>query len=216
VTTRQAAKDGTRRSILEAAAAEFARHGYEATTFSGIAAAMGRPKSAVGYHQFRSKLELASAIVAAQRATWEDLAQDAVTSRGPGLAALFLFFDHVRLNFAADPIAPGAARLILEDAELGLDLPRTNHSWRRFTTEQIAAEAATGVLPADTDAVELAAAILSAGIGVFRSARSGVAVASPDRVLRTLWRDTLVGAGLTLDQADAVLPGPPVDDHASR
>jgi AcrR family transcriptional regulator len=206
VSTRQAAKDGTRRSILEAAAGQFARHGYEATTFSGIASAMGKPKSAVGYHHFRSKFDLASAIVSEQRLTWDELADNAISARGPGLAGLFQFFDDVRANFAEDPIAPGAARLILEDAELALDLPRSNHSWRRFTTEQIAEAVSRGDLPTSTDPRELAAAILSAGIGVFRSVRSGVEVASPDRVLRTLWRDTLVGAGLSPQQADSVLP----------
>jgi AcrR family transcriptional regulator len=205
VTTRQAAKDGTRRSILEAAADQFAKHGYEATTFSAIAAAMGKPKSAVGYHQFRSKLELASAVVAEQRLTWNALAEEAVSADGPGLAALFRFFDDVRINFAADPIAAGAARLILEGGELSLDLPRLNHSWRGFTTEQVAVSISAGELPPDTDAVELTAAILSAAIGVFRSARSGVETTSPDRVLRTLWRDTLVGAGMTPEQVDAVL-----------
>jgi AcrR family transcriptional regulator len=205
VTTRQAAKDGTRRSIIEAAADQFAKHGYEATTFSAIAAAMGKPKSAVGYHQFRSKFELASAVVAEQRHTWNALAEVAISAHGPGLAALFQFFDEVRVNFDADPIAPGAARLILEDGELSFDLPRSNQSWRRFTTEQVAAAISTGELSADTDAVELTAALLSAAVGVFRSARSGVQTTSPDRLLRTLWRDTLVGAGMTPQQVDAVL-----------
>ena len=57
---RQLAMEASRRAIIDAAGQQFAAFGYEATTFSRVAEAMGKPKSAIGYHLFPSKKDLAT------------------------------------------------------------------------------------------------------------------------------------------------------------
>ncbi|AWF99960.1 hypothetical protein BEH61_15750 (plasmid) [Clavibacter michiganensis subsp. insidiosus] len=70
-----------RREIVEAAGALFARFGYEGTTFSRIARAIDRPKSAIGYHLFPSKAALAAAVLSDDDRRWRAM-DDALERAG--------------------------------------------------------------------------------------------------------------------------------------
>ena len=66
---RQERAERTRLAILDAAAAEFDEHGYEGARLERIVERTGATKGAVYFH-FRSKLDIARALVAEKYANW--------------------------------------------------------------------------------------------------------------------------------------------------
>ncbi|RIJ58040.1 TetR/AcrR family transcriptional regulator, partial [Clavibacter lycopersici] len=196
---RQAAVSRARREIVEAAGAQFAAHGYEGTSFSRVAEAMGKPKSAIGYHLFTSKERLANAVVEDQEARW--LRIEAALDRPGALHELVVFLLTAARTVEVCPVAAGAIRLLQDMPRLGLAVERRFDVWR-FTRRHLEAELAVqGVRAADLeDAVDV---LLSATFGVlsFRSP------SPPERDLaerlRSLWIPLLTHLGL--DDADAIV-----------
>ncbi|PPF53227.1 TetR/AcrR family transcriptional regulator [Clavibacter michiganensis] len=196
---RQAAVSRARREIMEAAGAQFAAHGYEGTSFSRVAEAMGKPKSAIGYHLFASKESLAGAVVEAQEDRW--LRIEAALDRPGSLHELIVFLLTGASTVEVCPVAAGAIRLLQDMPRLGLAVERRFDVWG-FTRKHLEAELAVRDIRApDLDAV--VDILLSATFGVlsYRSPR----LAEPDSAerLRSLWIPLLVGIGI--DDADAVV-----------
>jgi AcrR family transcriptional regulator len=198
---RQAAVSRARREIVEAAGAQFAAHGYEGTSFSRVAEAMGKPKSAIGYHLFASKERLAGAVVADQEDRW--LRIEAALD-GPGaLPELIVFLLTAARTVEVCPVAAGAVRLLQDMPRLGLVVEQRFDVWR-FTRDHLEAEIAVQGLPAvDLDhAVDV---LLSATFGVlsYRSPAAGAAGRDATERLRSLWIPLLTHLGFA--DADAVV-----------
>ncbi|AJW78109.1 helix-turn-helix domain-containing protein [Clavibacter michiganensis] len=196
---RQAAVSRARREIVEAAGAQFAAHGYEGTSFSRVAEAMGKPKSAIGYHLFASKERLAGAVVEDQEDRW--LRIEAALDQPGALLELVVFLLTAARTVEVCPVAAGAIRLLQDMPRLGLAVERRFDVWR-FTRGHLEAElAARGIHAADLDAT--VDVLLSATFGVL-SYRSPSAPAG-DQVerLRSLWIPLLTHLGLP--DADAVV-----------
>ncbi|MBP2457188.1 AcrR family transcriptional regulator [Clavibacter michiganensis] len=196
---RQAAVSRARREIVEAAGAQFAAHGYEGTSFSRVAEAMGKPKSAIGYHLFASKERLAGAVVEDQEERW--LRIEAALDRPGALPELVVFLLTAARTVEVCPVAAGAIRLLQDMPRLGLAVERRFDVWR-FTRAHLEAELAVqDVRVADLDAV--VDVLLSATFGVL-SYRSPSAP-DGDRLerLRSLWIPLLTQLGLA--DADAVV-----------
>lgn len=83
---RQERAERTRLAILDAAAAEFDEHGYEGARLERIVERTGATKGAVYFH-FRSKLDIARALVAEKYANWPVIIGEVEESGVRGLAA---------------------------------------------------------------------------------------------------------------------------------
>lgn len=162
---RQQGMVDTRRAIIEAAGAQFAAYGYEGASFARVAEAMGRPKSAIGYHQFASKTALASAVVEAQQARWREL--DETLEHPQGLERLAAFLLSTSLDARRCPIAAGAIRLLHERSEIDAEMP-SGFDWHALISSELAAAAAAaGVSNRPPYASQL---VLGATFGVFETA----------------------------------------------
>ncbi|MBW8025900.1 TetR/AcrR family transcriptional regulator [Clavibacter michiganensis subsp. michiganensis] len=196
---RQAAVSRARREIMEAAGAQFAAHGYEGTSFSRVAEAMGKPKSAIGYHLFASKESLAGAVVEDQEDRW--LRIEAALDRPGALHELIVFLLTGASTVEVCPVAAGAIRLLQDMPRLGLAVERRFDVWR-FTREHLEAELAVRDIRAgDLDAV--VDVLLSATFGVLSYRSPRLAEHDSAERLRSLWIPLLVGLGI--DDADAVV-----------
>ncbi|WP_082013809.1 TetR family transcriptional regulator [Microbacterium hominis] len=162
---RQQGMEETRQAIIEAAGAQFAAYGYEATSFSRVAEAMGKPKSAVGYHQFASKAALASAVIASQQARWTAI--EAALEVPHGIERLVWLLLSTSLDARACPVAAGATRLLHELNKHDVQHPDGFDWYGHLAREFQAAADAEGIASVPEFAPEL---ILGATFGVFDTA----------------------------------------------
>ncbi|MCE0459764.1 Lsr2 family DNA-binding protein [Curtobacterium flaccumfaciens] len=128
----------TSQAIIEAAGKEFSIHGFEGTSFSRIAEAMGRPKSAIGYHLFPSKHSLATAVIERQQQRWIELNNQLSTP--PGLDRLVTLLLTTTLDARSCSIAAGAVRLLHEFGRMDIDTPR-GFDWTEVVLRELNAEA---------------------------------------------------------------------------
>ncbi|GAA3335509.1 hypothetical protein GCM10009706_06430 [Curtobacterium citreum] len=205
---RQAAMAASRGAIVAAAGAQFARYGYEATSFARIAEAMGRPKSAIGYHLFPSKHALAVAVIEEQQVRWVETAA-AAADEPAGVERLTRVLLDTALETRERPEAGGAVRLLRELLHTDVEVPR-GFVWADFIREQLDA-----ARPADAPALPDRAEdlLLEATFGLVTSA----ATTTPDDLvarLRALWVPLLVSFGIAdadvrvASVADATTRGP--------
>ncbi|ALD11874.1 TetR/AcrR family transcriptional regulator [Clavibacter capsici] len=203
---RQKAVSRARREIVEAAGAQFATHGYEGTSFSRVAEAMGKPKSAIGYHLFASKERLAGAVVEDQEDRWLRI-EAALEDRGP-LEDLIVFLLTAARTVEVCPVAAGAIRLLQDMPRLGLAVERRFDVWR-FTREHLEAELAVqGVRAPDLDAA--VDVLLSATFGVLSYRSPSLDGWDAADRLRSLWIPLLTHLGLE-DAAEVVRAAQPID-----
>ncbi|WP_084606220.1 helix-turn-helix domain-containing protein [Agreia bicolorata] len=128
------AMEASKAAIVEAAGRQFGTYGYEATTFSRVAEAMGKPKSAIGYHLFPSKLALATAVIEQQQLRWTSLYER--LPHPPGLERLTAFLLTTSLDARSCPLAGGATRLLHELLDAGIDVPR-DFDWATTVRQQL-------------------------------------------------------------------------------
>ncbi|MGH3833591.1 MAG: TetR family transcriptional regulator [Pseudonocardiaceae bacterium] len=101
----------TRLAILTAAAEQFARNGYHATSLERVLADSGGTKGALYFH-FASKDALARTVITEMARGWAEL-REQVSGRGlDPLSALLALADAVLRRLVADPIARGGMRLL--------------------------------------------------------------------------------------------------------
>ena len=128
------AMEASKAAIVEAAGRQFGLYGYEATTFSRVAEAMGKPKSAIGYHLFPSKLALATVVIEQQQNRWTKMYER--LPQQPGLERLTAFLLATSLDARSCPIAGGATRLLHELLGAGIDVPR-DFDWAAIVRQQL-------------------------------------------------------------------------------
>lgn len=135
---RQYAMAQVRDEIIDAAGSEFGRNGYAGTSFAGIAAAMGKPKSVIGYHLFPSKRSLALAVIAEQDNRWQ--AADARVGAPYGALRWVTMILASAKEAQQSPIAMGAIRLLHELPRMD-DPVYTVFDWRAYTRTNLRSEA---------------------------------------------------------------------------
>lgn len=206
---RQQAKTRTREQIIEAAAAEFASHGYAGTSFARVAAAMDRPKSAIGYHVFSSKHELAFAVIERQQARWAAI--DSRIGQPAGLEHLLVMLTSACSDALRCPVAAGAIRLSHELRGAGEALPRT-FVWDDYVRGHLAASSGGAGPVTDPEWARAADLVLTSTFGVMW-ARTGTRRArDTEGQLRDLWAALFTGLGLPgvhalLEQVEPVRVG---------
>lgn len=192
-------KSARRDAIVAAAAVQFGQHGFEATTFGRIADELGRPRSWIGYHLFPSKESLASAVVAEQRARWEDLFER-VVAVPEGLPRLLTALLEAAEEARSSPVAVAAVRLLREAPELSLTLPSLATSWRDFAIRQVRFEVEERPPTVAVEPAAFATQLLAASFGVFETNRSVWSTTDVFESLAGLWTVLLSGAGFEIPE----------------
>ncbi|MBT1631569.1 TetR/AcrR family transcriptional regulator [Curtobacterium flaccumfaciens] len=188
---RQQAREMSREAIIDAAGPQFAAYGYEATSFARVAEAMGKPRSAIGYHIFPSKLMLATSVIERQQAVWRQL-EDGLEVV-PGIERLVTLLLTSTMQARRSPFAAGAIRLLHELPQAGLEVPR-EYVWADVVREQFRVAALLkdpGEPEVGDDAVSL---MLSATFGLL-TASSDVDEARFEQRLKSLWTPLLHSFG---------------------
>lgn len=189
----------SREAIIDAAGATFALHGYEGASFARVAEAMGKPKSAVGYHLFPSKLALATAVIERQQERWAETA--AALDEPAGVERLTAMLLATSLQARTDPLGAGAVRLLHELLHSDLSVPR-GFVWATFVREQLVAATARAGLGPDALPPNAEHLLLEATFGLVTTGRPEDDEQLEAR-LRALWVALLGSFGLT-DAADLV------------
>lgn len=190
---RAQSKASTRDAIIEAAAKEFAQHGYAGTSFASVASAMGRPKSAIGYHLFRSKKELASAVISLQQSRWVQIDSGIPQPEGPDHLLIVLFAacrDAMRC-----PIAAGAIRLIQEFRGAEEDIPAT-FVWDAYVRRHLRAAIAVPTPTMAPDWDRAADLLLTSTFGVMWARTGSMRPRDVEEQLRELWSALFTAWGL--------------------
>ncbi|WP_188897035.1 TetR/AcrR family transcriptional regulator [Microlunatus endophyticus] len=178
---------------MTAAAHQFASRGYAGTSIAQIAAEMGRPKSAVGYHQFASKEELAFAIIEEQWQRWDQLRQAADALPLPSVTRLLCLLLATGLESRGDPVTLGAVRLLAERDVLGFAVPEQPFVWRNHAVQRIQESLSSRELVSTEPATAIAARLLTASFGMFEAENRGLQPIDTEANLRGLWLDLLTG-----------------------
>lgn len=189
----------SRDAIVRAAGATFAAHGYEGASFSRVAEAMGRPKSAVGYHLFPTKLALAVAVIERQQERWTTT--EAALTEPAGVERLTAMLLATGLQTRTDPVAAGAVRLLHELLHTEVPVPR-GFVWASFIREQLAAACTRAGLEPATVPPHAEHLLLEATFGLVNTGRRDDDEQLEGR-LRALWVPLLASFGLT-DAGDLV------------
>lgn len=190
----------SREAIVLAAGGTFAAHGYEGASFSRVAEAMGKPKSAVGYHLFPSKLALATAVVERQQERWA--ATEAELDDPAGIERLTAMLLATSIEARTDPVAAGAVRLLHELLHSELPVPR-GFIWSTFIRAQLAAAATRAGIPEASLPEHAHHLLLEATFGLVTTGRRE-SDAELARRLRALWVPLLVSFGFT--DAERLVP----------
>lgn len=210
---RDTASPVTRQAIVEAAGEQFGKDGYEGSSFSRIAEAMGRPKSAIGYHLFPSKRALATAVIEHQQRRWNRI-DDAIPFPA-GIDHLVALLLTAGLDARACPVAHGAIRLLREFAQSGAARPR-GFDWEQMVLRHLRAAADAGEIDAGRVSAASASMALNATFGLVDGTRT-VPDDQLETQLKALWAPLLTSFGLR-DAAERIAGvGPravPPVDHA--
>lgn len=168
--------DDTRTAILDAAADEFARHGYEGARLARIATAAGLSAGAI-YNHYRAKDDLLLAVV--ERSTASSMLEVVEAgSTADHLAAVA----HL-LEQPADE-APLLAELILasrRDPDAGRALLDELGEAERQTADRLRGAQARGELAADLDAEAMARFSVMVGLGSLLVSAADLPPVDPDR-----------------------------------
>ena len=103
----------TRKQIVESAAAMFDRHGYERASLTDIVEHSGLTKGALYFH-FKTKEDLAAAVIGAQHAIAMDAVQAINGTGAPTLERIVMFSYELGRQMIEDPIVRAGIRLTLE------------------------------------------------------------------------------------------------------
>lgn len=164
IVTNAERRAGTRRTVIDAAAACFDRAGYLSTTLDDITALANLTKGAVYFH-FGSKEALAAAVIDEQAAHWP-VVIEAVTSR-PGTALDHLVSLTYEVNRALrdNVIVRAGFRLSVDRDVPGGDPAATYATWTHRAAALVRKARKAGLLAADVTPASTARVIVAGFIG---------------------------------------------------
>lgn len=155
----------TRESILCAAASVFERTGYAAATLEDIVAEADVTKGALYFH-FRSKAELAAAVIEQHFARWPNLILDVEALDCGFLDRVYALITAVARTFQDDPVARSAVRLGNEHLLIDADLPVPFVGWIDHITALLQRGKRSGELSPDLDCAAVARIIVASFFGI--------------------------------------------------
>ncbi|MDL9938367.1 TetR/AcrR family transcriptional regulator [Gordonia sp. ABSL1-1] len=158
----------TRAHLLQVAADLFADKGYAATRFSELITASGLTKGAF-YFYFRSKSDLAIAVIADQETRWISNVQARVLKHADPLLRLGDVLPAMLDLIEYDPGAWSVVRLARElrdDPSVDVDVVKPVAAWITLLADIIRDGQQSGQLREDLDADELAAVLVGSFDGI--------------------------------------------------
>ncbi|WP_434598863.1 ScbR family autoregulator-binding transcription factor [Streptomyces sp. A5-4] len=172
----------TRRVILEAAAAVFEEHGYEAAKITDILARAEVTKGALYFH-FESKEDLALAVIDAQVVEAPlRLPQAAKLQEGVDIGMVFAH------RLMHDPLVRGSVRLTLDQAGAQLNRGGAYANWTELHTRVLTEAKDRGEVLAHVVPAETASLIVGAYAGINMMLRARGASSDLDRQASALYR----------------------------
>jgi AcrR family transcriptional regulator len=132
MTGKQARSLQTYERVLDAAAVEFAQHGYPNTNLQRVAERTGLTKGAL-YGHFASKEELAAALVERLDQAVRTLAAGTGDTRTPALAKLRSLTFSLADRLHTDIRTTAALRLVMEEARASEEQPAVLSALRTYT-----------------------------------------------------------------------------------
>lgn len=179
---RQERAERSRAAILEAAADEFDQHGYAGARLERIVERTGLTKGAVYFH-FRSKLDLAKALLEEKYGNWPGIVAEIDESGLRGRAAAAELTQRVGAVFASDVRVRAAMALSQTILPPGPDADAYDH-WIGVIERYLAQEPTSG----DRSAHDVAVVAVQAFFGAYMiAAERGRLDALPEDIDR-LWR----------------------------
>lgn len=204
--TQSERKEGTRRQILEAAAAAFAKDGYAATSLNDVIRHSELTKGAFYFH-FPSKEALALAVVDDLRDRWSSMVTQAVDLEKPAveqardMAALVVEAYGGNSNFRA--LGRLVPELVATRPDLAPELQATLFMWIDFIEGIVARGQSDGAFRNDLTARQIAETIFGAFNGVEEFSELASGGADLGQRVDILWRlleDGLAATRRVLDQ----------------
>lgn len=196
--TQSERKEETRRQILDAAAAAFAKDGYAATSLNDVIRHSELTKGAFYFH-FPSKEVLALAVVDDLRDSWSSMATYAVDREKPApeqaqeMAALVVEAYSGNSHFRA--LGRLVPELVATRPDLAPELQASLFMWIDFIEAIVSRGQADGVFRTDMGAREMAETIFGAFNGVEEFSELTAGGADLQHRIDSLWR--LLESGLT-------------------
>lgn len=155
----------TRDSIVVAAAVEFDRAGYAATSLNAILRRSGVTKGAFYFH-FSSKEAVADDISRRQRTAWPAMYQRWQSRDLDPLCTLIGLLDESVRSMAADPVLRAGVRLACDAEGYDPGSPVPYPEWERVIGAHLSAAAEAGLLRTGVDPELAARLITNAYVGV--------------------------------------------------
>lgn len=192
--------EATRADIVAAGRRLFSEHGYHATGLADIQEATGLTKGAF-YHHFRSKEELALAVLGQAEADYRKHCFEPVAGRStPGERIEALLDRLVELNARPEwcncqLLATLCAELTTADARLREAVQRMQIGFFECWRDLLAQAQAAGQVKAEIDASVAAQWIMSTLLGQVLSRKIGVARVPAEVIIRLVKGALLVGSG---------------------
>ena len=190
--------EGTRRQILDAAAAAFSRDGYAATSLNDVIRQSELTKGAFYFH-FPSKEALALAVVDDLRDQWASTVNQAVDVEKPAPEQARQMADYVVHAYSGNTNFRALGRLVPElvatRPDLAPELQASLFMWIDFIEAIVSRGQADGVFRTDLAARETAETIFGAFNGVEEFSELTSGGADLQQRIDSLWR--LIESGLT-------------------
>lgn len=155
----------TRDNLLRAAATTFERVGYSAATLEDIVSAAGATKGALYFH-FRSKADLANAVMTAYQGTTDALAEPADAGAESVLTQIGKQFAELAELYRNDPIARAGLRLSNEHELIDPELTTDFESWTRQIARQLRAGQRDGSVAGGVNCPAAARVLVASFYGV--------------------------------------------------
>lgn len=175
----------TRAHLLTVAAQRFAENGYSSTKFADLIAASGLTKGAF-YFYFRSKAELARAVVDHQEKLWIEAVQTRVLAQPTPVLQLMEVIPAMLNHLQNDPGAWSVIRLVRELAGEDTDFVKPVDAWIALVANIIREGQDAEQIRTDIDPDALAAVL----VGAFDGIKTLVDAGAADRRDRDLARYT--------------------------
>lgn len=163
--TRQPRAERTRDVIVNCAAQVFDRHGYGSTTLSDVLALGGVTKGALYFH-FKSKEDLAKAVVEQHQAVLVGPWSEALARDGHGLESIILLSNDFAGRLLNDVVVRAGVRLTLEQGTFGADLSDSYGRWLEVIEELARRSIDEGDIRSVVDPASLARFLVATFTGV--------------------------------------------------
>ncbi|MFB7667621.1 TetR family transcriptional regulator [Kitasatospora sp. NPDC056138] len=186
---RQARAEQTRSSLIDAAAAQFARNGYTGATLARISQSAGVTSGALTFH-FLTKEDLAHAVVTTGAAAARSALREVQQLTVPGLAAVSRLTQLLAAFLEQDVRAHAAMRLAYECPHA---CATWEEAWRPALVHALGLAQAGGATDTELADIELLVAYLLAGAEA--QLRSGRPVRAVECDLGRLWQRAAAGLG---------------------